>query len=249
MLPVRAEAQTASIVGVVVDAANRVLPGVTLASVDAGQGVAPSADPVLDATVTDAAGAFAFAALPGCAYVVAAELSGYGSGLVGPVDVVPGQTVELPLRLEVDPIAEVGTVDGSTGAGQPLEKDEFQMEFLHIVQLPTDRFQDAPTLLPDVVLDPHGRLSFNGTRPSQSTLLVNGTNATDLVTGQFAFELPLSVIDTVEVHSAEYGRGHRDLHGRAAAGFRLLTWHFRMRRHPPSVSIDRSRAAQLHIGL
>ena len=55
-----------------------------------------------------------------------------------------------------------------------------------------------------------GRLSFNGTRPSQSTLLVNGANATDPVTGQFAVELPLNVIDTVAVHaipySAEFGR-------------------------------------------
>ena len=63
---------------------------------------------------------------------------------------------------------------------------------------------------PGVIRDPRGRLSFNGTRPSQSTLLVNGTNATDPVTGQFAVELPLSVIDTVEVHaipySAEFGQ-------------------------------------------
>ena len=41
-------------------------------------------------------------------------------------------------------------------------------------------------------------------------MLVNGANATDPVTGQFAVELPLSVVDTVEVHaipySAEFGR-------------------------------------------
>jgi hypothetical protein len=212
MLPVGVGAQTASIVGVVVDAANHVLPGVTvtLASVDAGQGAAPSADPVLDATVTDAAGAFAFAGLPDGAYVVTAELSGYASGMVGPVAVVPGQTANVPVSLEVAPIAEVVTVDATTGAGQPIEKDEFQTDFLRIFQLPTDRFQDALPLLPGVVRDPRGRLSFNGTRPSQSTLLVNGANATDPVSGQFAFELPLSVIDTVEVHSvpysAEYGR-------------------------------------------
>lgn len=212
MLPVGVEAQTASLVGVVVDAANHVLPGVTvtLASVDADQNAAPSTDPVLDATVTDAAGAFAFAGLSGGAYVVAAELSGYASGMVGPVEVVPGQTLDVPVTLEIAPISEVVTVDASTGAGEPIEKDEFQTEFLRIFQLPTDRFQDALPLLPGVVRDPRGRLSFNGTRPSQSTLLVNGANATDPVSGQFAFELPLSVIDTVEVHSvpysAEYGR-------------------------------------------
>ena len=98
----------------------------------------------------------------------------------------------------------------STGAGEPIERDEIQADLLRVFQLPTDRFQEALPLLPGVIRDPKGRLSFNGTRPSQSTLPVNGTNATDPVTGQFAFELPLSVIDTVEVHaipySAEFGR-------------------------------------------
>ena len=207
-----AEAQTASIRGIVIDAANHVLPGVTvtLAGGDADPAVDISADAVLAATVTDAAGAFAFAALPVGTYVVAADLSGYASGVVGPVEVVSGQTLDVPLRLEVAPISEVVTVEASTGAGQPIEKDEFQTEFLQVFQLPTDRFQDALPLLPGVVRDPRGRLSFNGTRPSQSTLLVNGANATDPVTGQFAFELPVSVIETVEVHaipySAEFGR-------------------------------------------
>jgi hypothetical protein len=41
---------------------------------------------------------------------------------------------------------------------------------------------------------------------------------------------------------------HRE-HGRAAAGFRLLSGHFRMRRHAPSVRMDRSRAAKLHVRL
>lgn len=188
------------------------LPGatVTVAGIDSAQAADSAVDPVLDTTVTDGAGAFEFAALPAGAYIVAADLSGYASGMVGPVEVVAGQVLAVRLRLEVAPLSEVVTVDASTGAGQPLEKDEFGTEFLQVFQLPTDRFQDALPLLPGVVRDPRGRLSFNGTRPSQSTLLVNGANATDPVTGQFAFELPLSVVETVEVHavpySAEFGR-------------------------------------------
>ena len=104
-------------------------------------------------------------------------------------------------------------VDASTGAGEPLAEDEFETEFLRVFQLPTDRFQEALPLLPGVVRDPRGRLSFNGTRPSQSTLLVNGTNATDPVTGQFAFELPLNVIDTVEVHAIPYSAEHGRVSG------------------------------------
>ena len=182
----------------------------TVAGIDSAQAADSAVDPVLDTTVTDGAGAFEFAALPAGAYIVAADLSGYASGMVGPVEVVAGQVLAVRLRLEVAPLSEVVTVDASTGAGQPLEKDEFGTEFLQVFQLPTDRFQDALPLLPGVVRDPRGRLSFNGIRPSQSTLLVNGANATDPVTGQFAFELPLSVVETVEVHavpySAEFGR-------------------------------------------
>ncbi len=210
--PGAAEAQTARIEGVVVDSANHVLPGatVTVAGIDSAQAAAPVVDPVLGATVTDSAGAFEFVALPVGAYMVAADLSGYASGMVGPVEVVAGQILGVRLLLEVAPLSEVVTVDASTGVGQPLQKDEFETEFLQVFQLPTDRFQDALPLLPGVVRDPRGHLSFNGTRPSQSTLLVNGANATDPVTGQFAFELPLSVVETVEVHampySAEFGR-------------------------------------------
>ncbi len=172
--PGAAEAQTARIEGVVVDFANHVLPGatVTVAGIDSAQAAAPVVDPVLD--VTDGAGAFEFVALPVGAYMVAADLSGYASGMVGPVEVVAGQILGVRLLLEVAPLSEVVTVDASTGAGQLLQKDEFETEFLQVFQLPTDRFQDALPLLPGVVRDPRGHLSFNGTRPSQSTLLVNG---------------------------------------------------------------------------
>ena len=92
----------------------------------------------------------------------------------------------------------------------------FREDFLRVFQLPTDRFQEALPLLPSVIRDPRGRLSFNGTRPSQSTLLVNGTNATDPVTGQFAVELPLSVIETVEVHSIPYSAEFGQVSGAVA---------------------------------
>ena len=142
--------------------------------------------------------------------MVAAELSGFARGVHPPVRLIVGQTVDIRLTLDPAARSEEITVVGTTGAGDPIEQDEVQADFLRLFQLPTDRFQEALPLLPGVVRDPRGRLSFNGTRPSQSTLLVNGANATDPVTGQFAVELPLRVVETVEVHaipySAEFGR-------------------------------------------
>jgi outer membrane receptor protein involved in Fe transport len=95
-------------------------------------------------------------------------------------------------------------------AAVPAPPEKLEIERLDLLPLATDRFQDAFPLLPGVVRDPEGRLSFNGSRPSQSILLVNGANVTDPVTGDFAIELPLRAIEEVEVtqipYSAEYGR-------------------------------------------
>ena len=196
-----------------VDPAGHVLPGVavTLESVAGGPpAVGTPGTRVVASTITSETGQFVFDALSAGTYVVIAELSGFARGLHPPILVIDGQSVDVRLPLALAPLSEVVNVVASTGAGEPIEQDEFQTEFLRVFQLPNDRFQEALPLLPGVIRDPKGRLSFNGTRPSQSTLLVNGTNATDPVTGQFGFELPLSVIDTVEVHaipySAEFGR-------------------------------------------
>ena len=192
-----------------VDAAGQALPGaaITLTSEPSDTSRRPE---VIAVTVTDEIGRFDLGGLDAGIYSVSVELFGHARAVHGPIPLDAGQSVDVRIRLALAPVSEVVTVEASTGAGQPIEKDEIRSEFLRVFQLPTDRFQEALPLLPGVVRDPRGRLSFNGTRPSQSTLLVNGTNATDPVTGQFAFDLPLSVIDTVEVHavpySAEFGR-------------------------------------------
>ena len=204
--PARAQAQagTAQINGVVADPAGHLLPRVSV-TLETGDG--PTR--VVTSTITSQTGQFEFDGLATGTYVIITELSGYARGMyttvVGEID-----AIDVRLVMALPPLAETVDVVASTGAGEPIEGDEIRDDFLRVFQLPTDRFQEALTLLPGVLRDPRGRLSFNGTRPSQSTLLVNGANATDPVTGQFAFELPLSVVDTIEVHaipySAEFGR-------------------------------------------
>ena len=211
--PLHAQSRAAQISGTVVDPVGHVLPGVTV-TLEMVEGGTPaiSLPPggVVASTVTSGTGQFTFEMVQAGTYAVIAELDGYTRGLHSPVRVLEGQSIDLRLSLALAPLAEVVDVVGSTGAGRPIEADEIQAELLRVFQLPTDRFQESLPLLPGVIRDPKGRLSFNGTRPSQSTLLVNGANATDPVTGQFAVELPLSVIDTIEVHaipySAEFGR-------------------------------------------
>ena len=197
-----------SVSGSVVDPQGHVLPGATVNLSPADTLAAPAE--IFASTTTDLRGRFAFDDIAPGSYVVAAELSGYTLTAEPSGPLAAGQSVALTIALTIAPVSEIVNVVGSTRAGEPVEAEEFENDLLRVFQLPTDRFQEVLPLLPGVIRDPRGRLSFNGTRPSQSALLVNGVNATDPVTGQFAMELPLSVVETVEVHaipySAEFGR-------------------------------------------
>jgi hypothetical protein len=204
-----AQPSGASLSGTTVDPLGHALPGVTVTVAPASTSDA-STGRFLAATTSDQFGRFVFNDLGDGVYVITAELSGYTPARVPSGRLTTGQSIELTVSLAVAPVSELVNVVGSTGAGKPVEADEIEPNLLRVFQLPTDRFQEALPLLPGVIRDPRGRLSFNGTRPSQSALLVNGMNATDPVTGQFAIELPLSVVETVEVHaipySAQFGR-------------------------------------------
>ncbi|HSF19051.1 MAG TPA: carboxypeptidase regulatory-like domain-containing protein [Vicinamibacteria bacterium] len=161
--------------------------------------------------VTGADGEFSFAGLPAGTYSLVASLPGYVDAVVD-LRVEEGQTARTDIVLQLRPFSESVVVEESLPVTeiQPIESQGFEIEELDLLPLPTDRFQESFPLVPGVVRDSEGRLSFNGARPSQSILLVNGANATDPLTGEFAVELPLRAIEAVEVntipYSAEYGQ-------------------------------------------
>lgn len=163
-------------------------------------------------TTTGNTGEFAFARLPPGTYTLVAALQGYEEFVHSPIALKDGEEVGVPINLKLAGYAETVQVVVADHANDPpaLEKGEFSSNILDVLPLPSDRFQESLPLLPGVVRDPRGRISFNGTRSSQSTLLVNGANVTDPLTGEFAFELPLKAVETVQVYtlpySAEFGR-------------------------------------------
>lgn len=163
--------------------------------------------------VSDGAGKFTFSRLPPGGYRLIATLAGYVDAIREGVRVERGKTTPIELSLELRPFSESVVVRGVTPMEKPVEPSppaEITTQKLDLLPLATDRFQEAFPLLPGVVRDSEGRLSFNGARPSQSILLVNGANVTDPVTGDFAVELPLRAVEAVRVndipYSAEYGR-------------------------------------------
>jgi hypothetical protein len=87
---------------------------------------------------------------------------------------------------------------------------ELKQEKLQTVPLVNERFQDALPLIPGVVRGPDGLLNVKGSRASQSGLTVNSANVTDPVTGEFAINLPIEAIQSVNVitnpYAPEYGK-------------------------------------------
>ncbi len=163
--------------------------------------------------VTGSMGEFAFRNIPAGLCQFVAVLPGYEDRSIENVRVVAGEETSFEMSLQIARISESVVIEGvapDTVANEPEEAVTLTPEQLDALPLPSDRFQESFPLVPGVVRDPEGRLSFNGARPSQSTLLVNSANVTDPVTGEFAVELPLKAIKAVEVnnlpYSAEYGR-------------------------------------------
>lgn len=194
-----------SIRGTVTGPGGAVLPGVVLTLED-GEGGSI-------VVVSNARGEFAFVEIPPGSYRLTTSLPGYEEYVTENLRVRPGRDFEFEITLQIAGISERVMIlepMAPDDANEPTETARFDPEELDALPLPTDRFQEALPLLPGVLRDPEGKLSFNGARPSQSVLLVNGVNVTDPVTGEFAVDLPLKAIDEVQVtsipYSAEYGR-------------------------------------------
>jgi len=189
--------------GTVVDPTGAPLSGVIVSLVD------PAGTPMV--TTTDRLGLYSFEGLrPGNCRLTAVS-AGYEDYVDEGLFVDPKALTRVDLTMRIAPFSESVVISEKvTSASASTPEQVFDPETFDALPLPTDRFQEALPLIPGVVRDPEGRISFNGARPSQSMLLVNGANATDPVTGEFSVELPLKAIEEVEVnslpYSAEYGR-------------------------------------------
>jgi hypothetical protein len=81
---------------------------------------------------------------------------------------------------------------------------------MQTLPLQNEQLLDALPLVPGVVRGPDGQIDVKGARSSQSSMTVNSANVTDPVTGQFAFNLPIEAVESVQVltnpYAAEYGK-------------------------------------------
>ena len=83
-----------------------------------------------------------------------------------------------------------------------------EQKTLQTLPLPHEQLLDALPLVPGVVRGPDGQIDMNGARASQSSMTVNSANVTDPVTGQFAFNLPIEAVESVQVLTNPYAAEH-----------------------------------------
>lgn len=163
-------------------------------------------------TQTDATGAYAFKNVPVGDYLLTATGREYEE-FKREVRVVAGTRSEVILELRLKAVREEVTVTGEAPGIRPqqtMPKSELQQQTLQNAPLVSEQFQDALPLLPGVVRGADGLLNIKGAQSTQAGWLVNSANVADSVTGEQAINLPIDVIQEVEVlpnpYSAEYGK-------------------------------------------
>ena len=156
-------------------------------------------------------GQYEFAGLSPGEYTVEASAQGFKT-TSKVLTVRAGETSIENISLEVGDIHEsVNVKSGNEGIETTAAAPATQVSRtnLQTVPLVNERFVDALPLVPGVVRGPDGQINVKGARSSESGLTVNSSNVTDPVTGEYAINLPVEAIESVQVitnpYAAEYG--------------------------------------------
>ncbi|MEO5740709.1 MAG: carboxypeptidase-like regulatory domain-containing protein, partial [Vicinamibacterales bacterium] len=160
LLPVPAVAQvtTSTLVGLVRDSSNAVIPGATVVATHEGTGVSREG-------VTDGNGEFVFSALPNGPYTVKVELTGFKTLQQRGMQLGAGQTVRQSLVLEVGALAETVTVAGDAPLIETtasLQADSLGSQ--EVRELPVNRrnITNLMSLTPGVSTSGAGDVQMNG---------------------------------------------------------------------------------------
>ncbi|HEX6731744.1 MAG TPA: TonB-dependent receptor [Pyrinomonadaceae bacterium] len=158
-------------------------------------------------------GKYEFTKLAPGEYTLEASAEGFKTSSKN-IAIRAGETLIENISLEVAEVTASVTV--TSDAGQAVQTTEtasartIKQKTLQTLPLPKEQLLDALPLVPGVVRGPDGQIDIKGTRSSQSAMTVNSANVTDPVTGQFAFNLPIEAVESVQVltnpYAAEYGK-------------------------------------------
>jgi hypothetical protein len=161
--------------------------------------------------VTNDLGEYKFTGLAAGLYSLQVGLSGFKQQTES-VTIRAGITTVENIDLELEGVTGKVTVvadSDSLNTKDAAPPATLNQKTLQTLPLVNERFEDALPLVPGVIRGPDGLLNVKGARASQSGLTVNSANVTDPVTGEFAINLPLEAIQSVQVltnpYAPEYG--------------------------------------------
>lgn len=160
-------------------------------------------------TEADTSGLYHFDAVQAGSYVIAAS----APGLTAQQSVVvkAGVEAQVSIELKLTVAATSVTVTGTTTAGDETTTAQvIEQRTVENAPNASERFEALLPLVPGVVRGPDGRINMKGARATQSGALVNSANVTDPALGGSAINLPIDVVQSVQVVSnpfdPQYGR-------------------------------------------
>jgi hypothetical protein len=170
---VSAQVTTATLIGVVHDTSNAIIPGATVVATHEGTGVAREA-------ISDANGEFVLSALPSGPYTVRIELTGFKATRNQGMQLGAGQTVRQTFTLEVGALAETVTVSGEAPlieSAASLQADSLGSQ--EVRELPVNRrnLTNLMSLTAGVNVSGDGMVQMNGVAAGGTGLTVDGTEA------------------------------------------------------------------------
>jgi hypothetical protein len=165
--------------------------------------------PITVQTEANSEGKFAFGEMPAGSYTVTASAPGLDAQQI--ITLQPNQILQISLQLKPTvAVTSVNVTAADSATVSPAPTQTITEKTVRDAPNINERLEALLPLVPGVVRGPDGRINMKGARNTQSGALLNSANVTDPVTGGPGINLPIDVVESVQVvsnpYDPQYGR-------------------------------------------
>jgi len=176
--------------------------------------VGPGLPPEGRTQTTGENGGFEFTGLTPGSYDLTCAALGYEPLIQKDIGIAEGEApyvqVVLPREVIVRKTVEVKEKAPAVSLETTAPPATISSGELRTLPLVEQKFLAALPLVPGVIRTPDGKINIKGVTENQGMLLIDSAETVDPVTGSFSIQVPLSAVESVEVHKtayqAQYGR-------------------------------------------